>query len=392
MNSLVASSHPLANVEQYPVNRMIRFRWDGHRASKCIEAISKQINNDISIYTGSHSALTKDISTWTKELDSLSPEAVSRNIKYYSRQLALLERQFIRKDLLKNFVESLYALGFTDARVQEIIDLTAQGKTLPSYAVNNKRVAKLFDSSSFPHNRQEAFKVSKALKFLSNPDLVGHRRVNLDAKITDATNELSKVNERGKVLFRVRDAFDKFLTDWKRTPSINHIFGMYDSEMLFRKKIIRYMNLDVPYFERMFADIQEKVSTFGLNKYFVVESLADDKEFMDAIKDYETYELKPYIADIRIITFTQQLSCALSNFLDLNLLDDTDLIRRIRVVIDFCVWIFEVDFSDNRSAYERMMSWAFDQLDKADRVESCGGSIEMLIGGSERHREFLKNK
>jgi hypothetical protein len=380
---------------------MIRFKWDGRRASDCIDAISKQINNDMRIYNEHRSNLSTNISMWTKEIGALNPNVVSRNIKYYIKQLALLERQFIRKEMLKTFVESLYAIKFSDVQVQEIIDLCTRGKPLPSYAINNKKVKKLFDSSPFPNNRQEAFRISKALKFLRDADAVENKRETLDAKIRDANNELDKVNERGKVVSRVRDAFEKFLNNWKHTASVNHIFSMYDSEMLFRKTITRYLNLDVHYFEKMFADIQEKNNTFGLKQYFIIESLADDVDFQDAIKDYETYELKSYIADyelksyiadIRIITFTQQLSCALSNFLDLNLIDDKELIQRIKVAINFCVWLFEITITDTRSNYERMMSWAFDQLDKADRVEQYGGSVEMLVGGSERHREFLRNK
>jgi hypothetical protein len=256
-----------------------------------------------------------------------------------------------------------------------------------------KRCNVLLDDA-YVVNRRRVSDVNRELAFLLNPIEVSKRKKELSGKISDAKAQRLVAVERHKLLSTTYLQFDGFVKSLNRVQPVEYIFSMFDEELLVRREITCFHNLDMRFVDRLLEDISLLAPNFAVDKYLIITSLADDVDFMSSVKDFNDPVLSErYVSlfkNIRIVTFTQQFPCLLSNLLDLNVITDDDLIKRIRVMIQFSSWLFQQDFSDTRSLAERQSAWIKDQLEKADRVEDAGGSVDSLIGGSKRHKDFRR--
>lgn len=391
-NSLVHSGHSLCNVEQYPTSRRIRFKLNSYDS---VKKISDQLDSDMVLNRRNFNELSKIVRDSTSELESLSEFNVKAELKSLSKESALLERSLSRRGLLKRFMKSAKVFGLSDVQISDSIDYLEKSTGELDFNRMNGKISEFLLDSPYIHNRLRFFAVRKRWNFLYSPNAVSKRRALLLGRIEDSTRSLANVSDDFAVLSNMRSEFDRFVSGLKHLQSVDYIFGLYDNEMILQKRFTSYLNLNVNFFVRVLSDVDSVVQKFGLNKYFVVDSLDDDSLWLGAKSRYNAFDFKNRYADftsnLKVVSFTQQLSSLLSNILDLNIITDEDLIHRVRIVIAFCVWLFEQDFSDTRSFAERQSAWVNDQLEKADRVEQSGGHIDSLIGGSARHKAFRKD-
>ena len=412
MNSLVSSGHPLANVEQYPSNRRIRFRENRFDTRATLQDVLVKLKKELSDCDVDKEHYSQIVSNCSVLFNELSSERIRSDVRSLNDELRQLSIQLSDDDLLSKFISRCKSLRLSDEHVSLLVSsLESDGKIYGALfgVVAGRKLDKLF-VNAYVVNRKRVVDVKRQLAFLNNSDEVSKRRLELEKKIVDAKAERSLVVERQRFLSSQLFQFESFTKVLFRIPSVDYIFSMFDEELFLRREITCFNNIDMRFVDRLLQDISDVAPNFSFDKYLTITSLSDDVEFMSAVKDCNdsrfTERYQSLFKDVRIVTFTQQFPCFLSNLLDLNILSDkidelsrsgdsgdvfnfyVGLDRRIRLFIQFGTWLFQQDFSDTRSLAERQSAWVKDQLAKADRVEDAGGSVASLIGGSARHKNF----
>lgn len=389
----MSSGHPLCNVEQYPSNLRIRFRENRFATQEVLKDVDIKLHKELSDCVSSREHYSKIVSNCTLLLDELSNSR--KGVRSLRRELRLLNSKY--DVFLSSFVSFAESVRLSRGQISLLVSSLESDGAI--YGVLFGHVAREKVGRILQHPFvvvcKRIFEVRTQLAFLSNPDKVSVRGLELDKKIVDAKAERSLVVERFKFLSSQLVQFEKFVKVLNRVLPVEYIFSMFDEELFVRREITCFHNIDMRFVDSLLLDISFQVSDFNFSKYLIISSLADDVDFMSAVKDFnDPLFSERYVSlfkDIRVVTFTQQFPSLLSNLLDLNVIVDADLIRRIRLMIHFSTWLFQQDFFDTRSLSERQDAWVKDLLEKADRVEDAGSTIDMLVGGSLRHKEFRKN-